>query len=81
MDGIQMAHVLEPSCGFYAPKPQNLFDQRRSLEEKPPKLEIHDLLRSFWCRVRYVFDFFEKTASTLMVTSFLPSSSCPSSLG
>lgn len=51
LDGIQDAHVLEPSCGFYAPNPQNQLDERRSLKEKLRKIEMLDLLRSFWCRV------------------------------
>ncbi|KAL3514424.1 hypothetical protein ACH5RR_027141 [Cinchona calisaya] len=50
IDKVQSAHVLEPTCGFFAPKPQNLFLES-SLDKKFPGLKRHDRYLAFRCRV------------------------------
>ncbi|KAL7175660.1 hypothetical protein ACSBR2_029288 [Camellia fascicularis] len=41
IDGLNTLQILEPSCGFASPKPQELFSERRSVDEKNIELVVH----------------------------------------
>ncbi|KAI8004989.1 Serine carboxypeptidase-like 3 [Camellia lanceoleosa] len=41
IDGLNTLQILEPWCGFASPKPQELFSERRSVDEKNIELVVH----------------------------------------
>ncbi|XP_028075985.1 serine carboxypeptidase-like 17 isoform X1 [Camellia sinensis] len=41
IDGVETSQILEPSCGFASPKPQELFTERRYVDEKNIELVVH----------------------------------------
>ncbi|XP_028069027.1 serine carboxypeptidase-like 7 isoform X2 [Camellia sinensis] len=43
IDGLPKDQILEPYCGFDSPKPQELFSERRFVNEKYIKLLVHQL--------------------------------------
>ncbi|KAI8004990.1 Serine carboxypeptidase-like 12 [Camellia lanceoleosa] len=49
IDGLNTLQILEPWCGFGSPKPQELFSERRSVDEKNIELVINALkLSHLW---------------------------------
>ncbi|CAL5415266.1 unnamed protein product [Camellia sinensis] len=40
IDGVLNSQILEPSCGFASPKPQELFSERRYVDEKNIELVV-----------------------------------------
>ncbi|XP_028058448.1 serine carboxypeptidase-like 18 isoform X4 [Camellia sinensis] len=44
IDGLNPSQILEPSCGIASPKPQELFSDRRSVNEKNIELVVHQPL-------------------------------------
>ncbi|CAL5418035.1 unnamed protein product [Camellia sinensis] len=40
IDGLNAYQILDPSCGFASPKPQELFSERRSVNEKSIELVV-----------------------------------------
>ncbi|KAL7175675.1 hypothetical protein ACSBR2_029296 [Camellia fascicularis] len=40
IDGVETSQILEPSCGFASPKPQELFGERRYVDEKNIELVV-----------------------------------------
>ncbi|XP_028059714.1 serine carboxypeptidase-like 17 [Camellia sinensis] len=40
IDGVLKSQILEPSCGFASPKPQELFSERRYVDEKNIELVV-----------------------------------------
>ncbi|CAL5415260.1 unnamed protein product [Camellia sinensis] len=41
IDGVETSQILEPSCGFASPKPQELSTERRYVDEKNIELVVH----------------------------------------
>ncbi|KAL3514422.1 hypothetical protein ACH5RR_027139 [Cinchona calisaya] len=55
LDNIDHAHILEPECPFASPRPNNLFNGRRSatemLHKKFEELKIQESTAAFTCRM------------------------------
>ncbi|XP_055833043.1 serine carboxypeptidase-like 17 isoform X1 [Solanum dulcamara] len=50
VSGLNEAHILEPKCERFSPRPHQLFGQRRSLDEKFHELNNPEQLPALKCR-------------------------------